>query len=231
METSRSRYGAVGMALLAVSSATAAMLAGLGVPATASSQDSTPPAVTTTTKQTSPRFIEPAAMPQGERFGSWGASAVRTGLPKRAGFCLDGLFKAEQTSYRPYTGSAPKVTAQEYVIQAGSATEADKLVTKLGTRLQNCYKEWLNLEIAAYQDAPRTASWERYRTSSVGDGLTVYGVFTVPPKKFDRATHLYGVGRDGDRVMVLHMSLVGSQSDAPDDVFRSSAAHALRVLR
>lgn len=230
METSRSRYGAVGMALLAVSSATAAMLAGLGVPATASSQEPAPPPVTARA-DTTPRFIEPAAMPQGERFGDWGASAVRSGLPKRAGFCLDGLFKAEQTSYRPYSGSAPKVTAQEYLIQAGSATEAAELVTRVGKRLQGCYKEWLNLEIEAYRDAPRTASWERYRTSSVGDGLTVYGVFTVPPKKFDKATHLYGVGRDGDRVMVLHMSLVGSQAQSPDGPFRSSAAHALRIMR
>ncbi len=141
------------------------------------------------------------------------------------------MFKADQTSYRAYTGSAPKVSAQEYLIQAGSEAEATQLTDKLGTRLQNCYKEWLNLEIEAYNDAPRTASWERYRTTSVADGLTVYGVFTSPPKKFDKATHMYAVGRDGDRVMVLHLSLVGTQKTAPDSVFRSSAAHAVRIMR
>ncbi|MGQ0467715.1 MAG: hypothetical protein ACT4QG_20650 [Sporichthyaceae bacterium] len=229
MDASRARFGGIGMAAVAVTCASAAVVLGFRVPATASSHDA-PPAPSAAVQSSEPRFVDPADLPQGARFGDWGASAVREGLPKRAGFCLDGMFKAEQTSYRSYRSNAPKVSAQEYLVQAGSETAAATLVAKLGQRLENCYREWLNLDIEAYDGAGRTASWERYRSTNIADGLTIYGVFTVPPKGFDKATHLYGVGRDGERVMVLHMSLVGPHSEAPDGVFRQSAVAAVEEI-
>ncbi|MGQ0844308.1 MAG: hypothetical protein ACT4QF_09235 [Sporichthyaceae bacterium] len=231
MDASRSGYGAVGMAAVALTCASAAVVLGFRVPATASAahQPSLPPAAAPA-GQDAPRFVDPAAMPQGDRFGHWGATAVRAGLPKATGFCLNGIFDAAQTSHRAYKGAAPKVNATQYIVQAAGEPQATALVAKLGKRLEGCYREWLNLDIDAYENAPRTASWQRYRTSGVADGLTVYGVFTVPPKQFDKATHLYGVGRDGDRVTVLHLTLVGSQSQAPDTAFRKSATHALRIV-
>jgi len=229
MDASRTRFGGIGMAALAVACASSAVVLGFKVPATASAQDA-PPASSAAVRSAEPRFVDPADLPQGERFGAWGASAVRAGLPKRAGFCLDGMFPAEQTSYRAYRSNAPKVSAQEYLVQAGSEAQASALVAKLGQRLEGCYREWLNLDIDAYDGAARTASWERYRSSNIADGLTVYGVFTVPPKGFDRATHLYGVGRDGERVMVLHMSMVGAHSEAPDGIFRHSAIAAVQEI-
>lgn len=229
MDASRARFGGIGMAAVAVTCASAAVVLGFRVPATASAQD-TPPAPSAAVQSLEPKFVDPADLPQGDRFGDWGASAVREGLPKRAGFCLDGMFTAEETSYRSYRSSAPKVSAQEYLVATGSEAEGTELVAKLGRRLENCYRDWLNLDIDAYDGAGRTASWERYRSTNIADGLTIYGVFTVPPKGFDKATHLYGVGRDRERVMVLHMSLVGGQSEAPDGVFRPSAVAAVQDI-
>jgi hypothetical protein len=230
MDASRTGYGAVGMAAVALTCASAAVVLGFRVPATASAQEPPPPPAAVVSGQNAPRFVEPAAMPQGERFGHWGATAARSGLPKTTGFCLGGLFDAAQTSHRAYRGAAPKVNATQYIVQSAGETQAKALVAKLGKRLEGCYRDWLNLDIDAYEGASRTASWQRYRTTGIADGLTLYGVFTVPPKKFDKATHLYGVGRDGDRVTVLHLTLVGSQAQAPDAAFRKSATHALRIV-
>jgi hypothetical protein len=178
---------------------------------------------------TGPLFVNTDALPQGPRFGSWHGGAAIDGLPAKAPFCLSGEFAAKATKYRPYS-AAPKVAGQEYISTQGTVAAADALVSKLGRDLQECYRQWLSLNIPAYHDHKRSASWERYTSSTSAGVLTVYGVYTVPPKGFDPATHLFAVGRQGNTVMLLHISLVGTRSNAPVSEFTKSANTALQVM-
>jgi hypothetical protein len=103
-------------------------------------------------------------------------------------------------------------------------------MAKLRTQIQGCYQQWLNLEIPAYHNGRRTASWVRYASTGAPNDPTVYGVFTVPPAGYDPATNLYAVGRRGNTVMVMHLVLVGDKTDAPIAAFRSSAQAAVAAL-
>jgi hypothetical protein len=170
-----------------------------------------------------PVFVDAAALPQGARFGSWSAGAIAAGVPARAPFCLDGVFDARRTAYRPYRAN-PKVGAEELISPMATESDAAALVARLRTQLEGCYQRWLDLDIPAYRNDRRTASWTQYAGS---DNLALYGVFTVPPAGFDHAIHLYAVGLRGATVMVLHLVLAGDRVDAPAEAFRSSAQAAL----
>jgi len=176
-----------------------------------------------------PLFVSTDALPQGARYGTWTGGAAVNGLPGKAPFCLGGEFEAKTTKFRTYS-AASKVAGQEYLSVQPSAAAATNLVDKLGRDLRACYRSWLALNIPAYHDRKRSASWEHYSSSSPGDTMDVYGVFTVPPKGYDPATHLFAVGREGNTVMVLHISMVGTRDKAPVDAFTKSANIALQVM-
>ena len=208
--------------MLAAGSAIAGVITGLGVPSSAS--EATHVADPPTTG--APTYVSPDALPKGPRFGTWDAGDVTAGLPARAPFCLDGVFDAQRTGYRTYSANS-KVGADEFVSVLPTGADANTLEARLQTQLESCYKGWLAQDIPAYRNAHRSASWAKY--SGTGNP-TVYGVFTVPPSGFDHATHLYAVGRRGATVMVLHMVVVGDRTNAPVDVFRTSAEAALTAM-
>jgi hypothetical protein len=176
-----------------------------------------------------PLFVNTDALPHGARFGVWHGGTAIDGVPGKAPFCLGGEFDAHTTKYRTYSAS-PKVAGQEYLSVQPSAAAATALVNKLDQDLRECYKSWLSLNIPAYHDHKRSASWEKYASSNADGTMTVYGVFTVPPKGYDPATHLFGVGREGNTVMVLHLSMPGTRSTAPVEAFTQSANTALQVM-
>jgi hypothetical protein len=215
--TSQGRFATMALGVGTAVAAIAGVLAG---PGTAMAQN------TTAAATDGPLFVNTDALPHGARFGAWEGSAASTGVPGKAPFCLGGEFDAKTTKYRTYS-AAPKVAGQEYLSVAPTATAAGALVSKLGRDLQECYKEWLSLNIPAYHDHKRSASWERY---TLANGITVYGVYTVPPKGFDPATHLFAVGREGNTVMVLHISMVGTKANSPVSDFTKSASTALAVM-
>lgn len=176
-----------------------------------------------------PTFLTSSQLPQGKRYGSWSASRVYSGTPKSPVFCLDDALPAADTRYVSYKGKK-NVAAQEFVTETESEAAAVALVSSLRTQIQDCYTEWLDLKIPAYSSGKRKASWKRYGTEKIEDGMTVFGVFTVPPKGFAKTTHLYAVGRDGNAVMVLHLGVLGSRGDAPVKSFTKSGKRALRQV-
>jgi len=218
--TIRDRYATVALGIGTAVASVACVLAGPGT----AQADNAP-----TAAAGGPLFVNTDALPQGARFGAWHGGAGVTGVPGKAPFCLGGKFDASHTKYRVYT-AAPKVNAQEYISVLPSEAAASALIGRLGQELQDCYRNWLALDIKAYHDHKRSASWEKYSSSTPGGAMTVYGVFTVPPKGYDPATHLYAVSREGSTVMLLHMSMVGSRDTAPVAPFTKSANTAMQVM-
>lgn len=231
----RSRLATAALALCAAGTAFGGLVAGLGVPAAAS--DAAAPAATLPTETPeirpgvalAPGFLTASQLPQGKRYGTWKAGRIYEGVPRNPKFCLEGALPAPETSYVTYRGKT-NVAAEEYVTVTDSAAAARALVASLRSQIQACYQQWLDTDIPQYRDSERRASWKRYGTAQVEDGLTVIGVFTVPPKGFVRTSHLYAIGRDGHVVVLLHLGVPGDRSNAPVKGFTKVGAKGLRQV-
>ncbi|GAA0622366.1 hypothetical protein GCM10009547_26540 [Sporichthya brevicatena] len=227
----RGRIATAALALCAAGTAFGGLVAGLGVPAAAT--DVAAPAPSEKQEigvgvSRLPSFLKTSQLPQGSRYGKWKASGVYTGTPRNPKFCLGhDVLPAAETRYRTYRGKK-NVAAEEFVTIADNEAAAAALVSKLRTQIQGCYSEWLDADIPQYREGKRSASWKRYNTYAVEDGMTVIGVFTVPPKGFVKTTHLYAVGRDGAMVVVLHLGVPGGKAKAPAAKFTTAGATALR---
>lgn len=231
----RSRLATAALAVCAAGTAFGGLVAGLGVPAAASdaaAPAAMPPTATGIGQEVlpAPGFLAASQLPQGKRYGTWKAGRIYQGIPRNPKFCLDGALPAAATSYVTYRGKT-NVAAEEFVTVTDSAAAAQALVGSLRSQIQACYQEWLDTDIPQYRDGERRASWKRYGTAQVEDGLTVIGVFTVPPKGFVRTSHLYAIGRDGHVVVVFHLGVPGDRSNAPVKGFTRVGAKALRQVR
>ena len=229
----RSRLATAALAVCAAGTAFGGLVAGLGVPAAAS--DAAAPAATVPTEtpeigqgvSLAPGFLKAAQLPQGKRYGTWKAGRIYQGMPRNPKFCLDGALPPAETSYVTYRGKT-NVAAEEFITVTDSAAAAQALVASVRSQIQGCYQEWLDTDIPQYRDGERRASWKRYGTAQVEDGMTVIGVFTVPPKGFVKTSHLYAIGRDGHVVVVFHLGVPGDRSNAPVKGFTKVGAKGLR---
>jgi hypothetical protein len=237
----RGRLASAALALCASGTAFGGLVAGLGVPAAATdvAAPAAPVAAVTAVPtgggeigdavSISPSFLKASQLPQGKRYGTWKTSRSYAGVPRHARFCLDGALPAAETRYKTYRGKT-NVAAEEFVTVADSAAQAAALVDAIRTQVQGCYQEWLNADIPAYETGRRTAGYKRYGTAQVEDGMTVIGVFTVPPKGFVKMTHLYAIGRDGNVVVLVHLGVPGGKGKAPVAGFSTAGAKALRQV-
>lgn len=229
----RGRLATAALAVCAAGTAFGGLVAGLGVPAAASAASAPAAMVPTQTAEIergisrAPGFLKASQLPQGKRYGTWKAGRTYQGMPRNPKFCLDGALPPAQTSYVTYRGKT-NVAAEEFVTVTDSAAAAQALVASLRSQVQACYQEWLDTDIPQYRDGERKASWKRFGTAQVEDGLTVIGVFTVPPKGFVKTSHLYAIGRDGHVVVVLHLGVPGDRSKAPVKGFTKVGATGLR---
>ena len=231
----RSRLASAALAVCAAGTAFGGLVAGLGVPAAAS--DAAAPAAMLPTEDaeigaavsSNPNFLKAAQLPQGTRYGTWRASRIYTGMPRNPKFCLERALPARETRYVTYRGKT-NVGAEEFVTVTESDAAARALAASVRSQIQSCYQRWLDKDIPEYADGKRTASWKRYGTQEVEDGMTVIGVFTVPPKGFSKTSHLYAIGRDGHVVVVFHLGLPGTRSNAPVERFTKVGAKGLRQV-
>ncbi|HUR72930.1 MAG TPA: hypothetical protein VMZ00_01565 [Sporichthya sp.] len=232
----RSRLATAALAMCAAGTAFGGLVAGLGVPASANAVAA--PAAPRTPAQTQeigegvsldPMFLKAAQLPQGTRYGKWRASRIYTGTPRNPKFCLENVLPAAETRYVTYRGKT-NVAAEEFVTVTDSDADAQALVNALRTQIQSCYQTWLNTDIPQYRGGHRQASWKRYGTERVEDGMIVIGVFTVPPKGFLKTSHLYAIGRDGNVVTVFHLGVPGDRTNAPVRGFTKAGAKGLRQV-
>lgn len=226
------RLASVSLAVCAGITAVAGLATGVVVPAGAAGgravSASLVPAVAS--GPTEAKFLTAAQLPQGPRYRSWKAMPARAGLPDPRTFCLGGTMSPTTTSYTAYR-SGTEAGAQHFIAVGATDARATALAAKLKAKIQGCFQEWLELTgHSIYQGKRITASWKRYGTYDVADGLTVWGVFTSPPKPTPPTTHLYAVGRDGRTVTVLHLGLNGVQKDAPAGPFTETAETAMREM-
>lgn len=233
----RSRLATAALAITAAGTAFGGLVAGLGVPAAATAVAAPAGAVAVAEGpgeigegvSLDPSFLKAGQLPQGTRYGQWKASRIYTGTPKNAKFCLGGALPAAETRYVTYRGKT-NVAGEEFVTVTDSDAEAIALVNAVRSQIQSCYQTWLNTDIPQYRDGHRKASWKRYGTERVEDGLTVIGVFTVPPKGFVKTSHLYAIGRDGNVVTVFHLGVPGDKANAPVAGFTKAASKGLRQV-
>ena len=236
----RGRLASAALALCASGTAFGGLVAGLGVPAAAvdvAAPTAAAPAVPASSNgqeigdavSIAPFFLKAGQLPQGSRYGAWKASRIYTGMPKNPKFCLQGALPAAETRYVTYRGKT-NVAGEEFVTVTESDAAAQALVDSLRAQIQGCYQTWLNADIPQYRYGHRAASWKRYGTQRVADGMTVIGVFTVPPKGFVKTSHLFAIGRDGNVVVVFHLGVPGDRTNAPVAGFTKAGAKGLRQV-
>ena len=228
----RGRIATAALALCAAGTAFGGLVAGLGVPAAASgvAAPAAGPAAGPEIGEgvtRGPSFLRTSQLPQGSRYGNWRGGSVYAGTPRNPKFCLENVLPAAETQYRTFRGKT-NVAAEEFVTVADSAAAAAALVDKVRAQVQRCYQTWLDTDIPQYAEGKRSAGFKRYGTVGVEDGMTVIGVFTVPPKGFVKTAHLYAIGRDGNFVVILHLGVPGTKANAPVAKFTNSGAKALR---
>jgi hypothetical protein len=164
---------------------------------------------------TAPRFLSVSELPQGERFGDWKAGPVRSGVPKPQYTCIKGLLPAEDTKFRKYHGEFT-AEVRETVTVLDDVASAKLVAKEVMQGIERCADD---------QDYPTT--WKRYASYDVEEGLTVYGVFFAPPNS-EYGMQLYGVGRDGRKVVVTTLGMMGRANEAPVKKFTATAKTALR---
>lgn len=225
------RLASVSLAVCAGVTAIAGVATGVAVPAGATGGGGVPAAIAPSyASADAPKFLTASQLPQGTRYGTWKAQSVRSGLPNPRTFCLGGTMAASTTTFTPFR-SGTEAGAQHFIAVGLSEARAANLVTKLRTKIEGCFKEWLELTgDTIYRGKKIDASWRRYGSYDIANGLTVYGVFTVPPKPTPPTTHLYAVGREGRTVSVVHLGLNGAEKYAPHADFTTTAETALRQL-
>lgn len=162
-----------------------------------------------------PKFLSVSELPQGERFGEWKAGPVRSGVPKPQYTCVKGLIPAERTTFRKYHGEFT-AEVRETVTVLKDVAAARLIAKEVMQGIERC---------ADKVDEP--ATWKRYASYDIEEGLTVYGVFFAPPNS-EYGMQLYGVGRDGKKVVVTSLGMMGRANEAPVKKFTATAKTALR---
>lgn len=233
----RSRLATAALALTAAGTAFGGLVAGLGVPAAATAVAAPAAAPMAPAEgpeigegvSLDPAFLKAKQLPQGARYGTWKASKIYTGTPRNPKFCLQDVLPAAETRYVTYRGKT-NVAAEEFVTVTASDAAAQALVNTVRAQVQSCFQTWLDTDIPQYREGHRKASWKRYGTERVEDGMTVIGVFTVPPKGYVKTSHLYAIGRDGHVVTVFHLGVPGDKTNAPVKAFTKAGAKGLRQV-
>lgn len=229
------RMASVLLAVCAGITAIAGVATGVAVPAGAvgrgsAAESAFPSGLRGVAAEVTPTFLTAAQLPQGPRYKTWKAQPVRDGLPNPRAFCLAGTMAAETTRYTVYK-SGTEAGAQHFVVQGRSEARAAALAAKLKTKIEGCFQEWLQLTgPGIYEGKKIFASWRRYGTYDIADGMTVWGVFTTPPKPTPPTTHMYAVGRDANTVSVIHLGLNGAEKYAPGADFTATAQTSMRQL-
>lgn len=193
---------------LAVAGVSALAVAGVGLGISAANA----------TTFAAPTFLNKSELPKGSTFGKWTQSKVKDGLPKPQYTCVKGILPKGSTQYRTFISTGDYLPAEfrETVTLYDSTKGAKKKVLELRTAVSNC-DEVLDdvIEITSY--------------GSLGteDGLHLYGVFTAPPDS-EFGFQLFGIGRDGNAVVVTSLGQPGRKADAPVTKFTATAKRALK---
>jgi hypothetical protein len=168
------------------------------------------------------RFLEPSQLPQGRRYGTWQAGPVTPGLPDPLTFCLEEALPSEGAQHRVFYTDVD-AAAEQVAITLPDEDSARLIAKEAVQAIERC-ADRLN-----EQNPEGAASWQSYGHYKIEDGLSIYGVFTWYPNS-ETGAHLYGVGRDGDTVTVVHLGQMGTAEDAPVPAFKKTARVALKRL-
>ncbi|MEV6649643.1 hypothetical protein [Streptomyces sp. NPDC051219] len=209
---------------LTVAVVAAAAVAACTLPGTAQTQTAQAPgsaAASTTAAATAPGFIKGTDLPP-HPTSPWFAGKVTRGLPEFLPFCLDGVVPSKGAWHRSF-GTEFDTGASQISVRASSPTAAGKLAAAVEKAVAGCAADWLR------ETPGGTASWQDYGPVRVEEGAHVYGVHTSVPES-EPGVHLYGIGRDGSTVTVVHWSQMGHLGDAPVTRFKKTTTTAVNKL-
>ncbi|MGQ0630927.1 MAG: hypothetical protein ACT4P1_07780 [Sporichthyaceae bacterium] len=192
-------------------------VAGLSAAALASLGLAMPSATATTFAP--PSFLSKSELPQSGKIGKWTASKIKDGLPKPQYTCVKGILPRGSSQFRTFLGSGlVNPEFRETVTLYNSVADAKTIVKKLKKAVANCDDR--------LDDVTGITS---YGTFGTADGLAVYGVFTAPPDS-EFGLQLFGIGREGNAVVVTSLGQAGKKADAPAGAFVATSKRALKKV-
>ncbi|ANW17381.1 hypothetical protein [Streptomyces clavuligerus] len=150
----------------------------------------------------------------------WTAGAVRPGTSED--FCYGSALPAGGSSHRAFRTELD-TSAEQTVVVAPSAAAAERLVSSVRSRLDDCL-ERLKRKYPTMRGEER-----RHGRIDVEEGAYVYSLDTWHPEGATDIA-LYSVGRDGRTVTVVGWGRMGDFPDAPLEEFRRTARTSVAKL-
>ncbi len=166
-------------------------------------------------------FLSASQLPQGDEFGDWTRHSLHSGLPSPTWACIKNTLPSSKTTYRKYSSDADLADggvggeAREMVSVLNNSSDAKDVAKDVRRSIEKCADK-----------IGEDTTWKDYGHHSTEDGLDVYGVFFAPPGS-EYHLQMFGVGRDGRKVVVVGLSQQGRKSDAPVTRFTKTAKTAL----
>lgn len=163
-----------------------------------------------------PSFLVKGELPQSSKIGTWTQAKVKSGLPSPQYTCIKGILPKGSSQYRIFTGDGiVNPEFRETITLYNEVADAKAIAKKLKKAIVNCQDR--------LDDITGISSYGTYGTAN---GLAVFGVFTAPPgSEFN--LQLFGIGRDGNAVVVTSLGQAGKQGDAPGAAFVATSKKAL----
>ncbi|MGQ0626067.1 MAG: hypothetical protein ACT4PP_15645 [Sporichthyaceae bacterium] len=163
-----------------------------------------------------PDFLVKSELPQSGKIGNWNSTKVKDGLPKPQYTCVKGILARSSSQFRTFLGTGiVNPEFRQTVTLYNKVADAKAIVKELKKAVVNCDDR--------LDDVTDILS---YGTFGTADGLAVYGVFTAPPDS-EFGLQLFGIGREGNAVVVTSLGQAGKKADAPAAAFVATSKKAL----
>ncbi|GAA0622332.1 hypothetical protein GCM10009547_26490 [Sporichthya brevicatena] len=172
-------------------------------------------AVTSASADHTGRFIPKSDLPQASKYTPWTAAKPKPGLPNPMYTCIKGILPAASSSHQSFSSDG-SAEAREIITITKNTKAAKKAVNKLRKAVRECDKK-----VSDVTGIERVGKWDK-----VENGLTVHAVYYAPPGSEYNFT-LFGIGRDGKKVVVTTFGDMGKKKDAPLAAFSTTAKRAL----
>ena len=153
---------------------------------------------------------------------TWVADGIQEGEPEIEEFCVGDVIKPAGTRHQPYHTDLDTI-AREHIVVSATEAKAAKLQKRLNRAVRGC------AEAYEEENPGSTATFRRYGTFGIADGVAVYGVF-IEDDFGALSANLFAVGRDATDLTVVRYGRIGREADVPVRAFERTARRAVALL-